>query len=144
LTIRPLPERSEEGVRDVEDTGEVDRDDVFPVLDDGGIRSCHAITARDARIVDEDRNRADLVGDLLGHRDAVVALGDVERKTLGLAAGVEDLLRRLRRRFLVDVERHHARALPRITGRDGASDAGAGSGDDGDMVGEKRHGHFLS
>ncbi len=66
--------------------------------------------------------------------------GDVERKTLGLAAGVADLLRRLRRRLLVDVEQHHPRALARIAERDGAPDAGAGAGDDRDMVPEKGHG----
>jgi hypothetical protein len=32
------------------------------------------------------------------------------------------------------------RAFPRITERDGAPDAGTGSGDDGDVAGEKRHG----
>ena len=93
--MRPLvgAQRREEGVRHIEHAGQVDGDDVFPVLDHGLGLGEHAVTAGDAGIVDEDRDLPDLVGDLLGHRDAVVAFGDVERETLGLAAGVADLLR---------------------------------------------------
>ena len=93
-------------MRHIEDAGEVDRDDVLPVLDHGLGRAEHAVAAGDAGIVDEDRNRADLVGDLLRHRDAVRAVGDIERETLRLAAGIADFLRRFRRRRLVDIEQH--------------------------------------
>ena len=77
-----------------------------------------------------------------GDRDAILALGDVERETLGLAAGIADFLRRLGRRLLVDVEQHDLRALAGIAGRDRAPDAGACAGDDGDVVLEKGHGWF--
>ena len=129
-------------MRDVEDAGEVDRDDVFPVLDDGVGRAQHAVAADDAGIVDEDRDLADLVGDLLRHRDAVLASGDIERKALGLAAGVADFLRGFRRGFLVHVEQHDPRALAGISVRDRAPDAGACAGDDGDMIFEKGHAAF--
>ena len=92
LTIRPLAARKrfEERMRHIEDAGEVDRDDVFPIVDHGFGCAQHAVAAGDAGIVDQDRDLPDLFGDLLGHRDAVVALGDVEQKALGLAAGVAD------------------------------------------------------
>ena len=47
-------QRREEGMRHVEDTREVDRDDVFPVVDHGLRRAQHAVAADDARIVDQD------------------------------------------------------------------------------------------
>ena len=61
----------------------------------------------------------------------------------GLAAGMTDFLRGLGGRLLVDVEQHRVRALAGITERDRAPDAGAGAGDDRDMVLEKGHGRFL-
>jgi hypothetical protein len=85
----------------------------------------------------------DLAGDLPGHRDAVLAPGDVERKTFRLAAAIANLLRGFARRLLVDVEQHHARALARIAGCDRAPDAGACAGDDRDVVFEKGHERFL-
>ena len=135
-------QRREESVRHVENAGEVDRDDVFPVVDHGLCRTQHAVAADDAGIVDEDRDLPDLVGDLLRHRDAVLAPGDVERKAFGLAAGIADFLRGLRRRLLVPVEQHDARALAGIAERDGAPDAGACTGDDGDLILEKGHEAF--
>ena len=129
-------------MRHVEDAGEVDRDDVFPILDHVIGRAQHAVAADDAGIVDEDRDLPDLVGDLLRHRDAVFAVRDVERKAFGLAAGVADFLRRFRRRLLVPVEQHDPRALARIAVRDRAPDAGACTGDDGDVILEKGHAAF--
>ena len=111
-------------------------------LDHGLRRAEHAVAADDAGIVDEDRDLPDLVGDLLRHRDAVFAVGDVEREAFGLAAGVADFLRGLRRRLLVPVEQHDARALAGIAERDRAPDAGACAGDDGDLILEKGHGAF--
>ena len=70
-------------------------------------------------------------------------LVDVERKALGLAAGVADFLRGFRRRLLVHVEQHDPRALAGVAVRDRAPDAGACAGDDGDMILEKGHGRFL-
>ena len=127
-------QRAEERMRHVEHAGEVDRDDVFPILDHGRVLAEHAVAPRDAGIVDEDRDRPDLVGHLFRHRDAGVAVGDVEGKTFRSAAGIEDCLRRLAGRRLVDVEHHHAGALAGIAGRDGAADPGAGAGNDGDVV----------
>ena len=127
---------------DIEHAGEVDRDDVFPVLDHVIGRAQHAVAADDAGIVDEDRDLPDLVGDLLCHRDAIFALRDVERKALRLAAGVADFLRGFRRGLLVPVEQHDPRALARIAVRDRAPDAGACAGDDSDMILEKGHAAF--
>jgi hypothetical protein len=132
----------QERMRHVEDAGEVDRDDVFPVLDHVIGRAQHAVAADDAGIVDEDRDLSDLVGDLFRHRDAIFAVRDVERKTFGLGAGVADFPRSLRRRLLIPVEQHHAGALAGIAVRDGAPDAGACTGDDGDVILEKWHGAF--
>ncbi len=61
-------------------------------------------------------------------------LDDVERETLGLAAGVANLRGGLGRRLLVHVEQHHLRALAGIAERDRAPDAGAGAGDDRDVI----------
>ena len=130
-------------MRHIEHAGEVDRDDVFPIVDHGFGRAQHAVAAGDAGIVDQDRDLPDLVGDLFCHRDAVVAPGDVEREAFGLAAGVADFLRRFGRRLLVHVEQHHARALAGIAVRDRAPDAGACAGDDRDVILEKGHGGFL-
>ena len=44
------------------------------------------VAAVDAGIVDQDRDRPDLLGDAPGDRDAILALADVELETLGLAA----------------------------------------------------------
>ena len=130
-------------MRHVEDTREVDRDDVFPILDHVIGRTQHAVAADDAGIVDQDRDLPDLVGYLLCHRDAILAPGDVERKTFGLGAGIADFLRGLRRRLLVPVEQHHAGPLAGVAERDGAPDTGACTRDDGDVILEKGHGHFL-
>ena len=90
--MRPLLARNgaKKRMRDVEHAGEVDRDDVLPVLDHGLGRTGHAVAARDAGVVDQDGDRADRVGDLFGHRDAGRAVGDVERETVDGAAGVAD------------------------------------------------------
>ena len=61
-----------------------------------------------------------------------------------LPAAKADLLRRLGRRFLVDIEHDDPRALAGITQRDRASDAGACAGDDRDVGRKQRHGRgFL-
>ena len=96
--------------------------------------------AGDAGVVDQDRDLPDLVGDSLRHREAVVALADVEHEALGLAAGIADFLGDVGRRLLVHVQNHHARALAGIAVGDRAPDAGARTGNDGDVVGEKGHG----
>ena len=84
--MRPLrrAQRRQKCVRDVEDAGEIDRDDVFPILDHGLSRAQHAVAAGDAGIVDQDRDLSDLVGDAFGDRDAILALGHIERETLAL------------------------------------------------------------
>jgi hypothetical protein len=127
-------------VRHVEHAGQVDGDDVFPVLDHGLGGASHAVAADDAGIVDQDRHLSDLVGDLFRHRDAVLAPDNVEREGLRLAAAIANFPRGFACRLLVDVEQHHARALAGIAGRNRAPDAGACAGDDRDMVLEKGHG----
>ena len=116
--MRPLAARSgvEERLRHVEDAVEVERDDVVPVLRHRLRVRGEGVAAGDAGIVDEDRDLPDLVGDLPGERKAVVTLGHIERKALGLAAGLADLLRGLRDRVGVDVEQHHLRALAGVAG----------------------------
>ncbi len=126
-------------MRHVENAREVDRDDVFPVVDHGLCRAQHAVAADDAGIVDQDRDLPDLVGDLPRHRDAVLASGDIEHKAVRTAAGVADLLRGLGCRLLVPVEQDDPRTLAGIADRDGAPDAGACTGDDGDVILEKGH-----
>ena len=75
---------------DVEHAREVDRDDVLPVLDHGLGSAHHAVAAGDARVVDQDGDRADRGGGLFCHRRAGRAVGDIERKTVDGAAGVAD------------------------------------------------------
>ena len=128
---------------DVEDAGEVDGDDVFPILDHRLGRAQHAVAPRDAGIVDQDRDLADLFGDAFGDLDAVLAFCYVQHKAFGLSACLADLLRRRRRCCFIKVEQRHLRALPRIAERDRAADARARAGDDRDVAFEQRHGRFL-
>ncbi len=114
-----------------------------PILDHRFVGAEHAVAARDAGIVDQDRDGANLVGDLLRHRDAGGAIGDVERKALRLTAGAPDLLGCFRHRIAVHVEQHHARTLAAIPHGDGAPDARACTGDDGDVIVEEGHGVSL-
>src|ERR1700686_5369339 len=109
-------------MRHIEYTVEVDVEDVFPIFYYrlGGAE--HAVAPGDAGIVDQDRDRPDLVGDLCCGGNAVVALGHVERKTFRFSAGTAGFLRRLGGPLLIDVEHHPPRALPRIARRDRPSD----------------------
>src|SRR5439155_25025911 len=93
-------------------------------------------------IVTKERVLPDFFGDLLPDRKTVVAFGHFENKALGLAAGVADFLRDIGRCLLVHVRYHHPRAFAGIAVRDRAPDAGAGTGDDRDMILEKGHGAF--
>jgi hypothetical protein len=133
----------EERLRYVEDAIEIERDDVVPILRDRLGLGREGVTAGDAGIIDEDRDLPDLNRDLLCKREAIIPLGHIERKTLGLAAGLADLLGGFRDGVGVDVEQHHLCALARIAGRDRPADAGAGARDDGDVVCEQGHDNFL-
>ncbi len=144
--MRPLVARKalQERLGHVEDAGEVDGDDVLPVLDHGVGGAEHAVAPRDAGIVDQDRHRPDLLGDAPGDGDAILGLGDVERKTRRRPAGIADLLCRLFGGLAVDVEQHHLGALAGIAERNRAPDAGACAGDNRDVILEKAgHGYFL-
>ena len=79
----------------------------------------------------------------LGQRKAIVTLRHIQRKALGLAAGLADLLGGLRDRVGIDVEQHHLRPLARIAGGDRPADAGTGARDDSDVVCEQCHDIFL-
>ena len=93
----------------VEDAGEVDGDDVFPVLDHGlaapGMPLRRAMPALLTRI----ETWPTLSANCLAIAMQSSRLVDVERKALGLAAGIADFLRRLGRRLLVHVEHDDAR-----------------------------------
>src|SRR3974390_643683 len=136
-------QRFEERMRHVEDAVEIDRDDVFPVLDHGRAVACKRIAAVDAGIVDQDRDAPDLLGDAPGDRNAVLAPPDVELKALCEPAGLANFLRGRFGRLRVDVEQRHLRALAGIAGRNRAPDSGSRAGDDGDVIFEKWHGGFL-
>ena len=131
-------------MRDIEHAGEVDRDDVLPVLDHRLSGARHAVAPRDAGVVDQDGDRADRVGDLFCHRGAGRAVGDIERKTVDGAAGVADQFRGFRSTRRVDIERDHPRALAGIADRDRAPDAGARAGDDRDVRLKEGHGGVSS
>ena len=145
LMMRPLLARNcaEKGVRHVEDAVEIDRRDVLPVLDDGVCVGDERVAPVDAGIVDEDRDRAELVGDLRGDGTAGRMIGDVERKTFRLAAGVADFGGRGSGSFTVDVERCDLCALARKSDGDRAADAGACAGDGRDVVLQERRHPFL-
>src|SRR4029077_17603950 len=108
-----------------EDAVQIDRDDVFPILDHGLARTQHAVAPLNPGIVDEDRDLSDFFGDLLGHSDTVLAFSHIEDEALRFSAGVPDFPGCLRGRLLVHVSYHHLRALAGITVGDCASDAGA-------------------
>jgi hypothetical protein len=101
------------------------------------------IAASDAGIVYENGYLAELFGNLRRHCAACRAVADIECEGLRLAAGIADRLRGLGRRVGVNVERGHARALARVAEGDGAANAGAGAGDDRNVVLEKS-GHEMS
>ncbi len=144
--MRPLAARkgAEKRMRDVEDAGEVDGDDVFPILHHGIGRAEHAVAPRDAGIVDQDRDLPDLFGDAFGDRDTVLAPGHIEHEAFRLAAGIANLLRRFGRGLFVLVEQGDLRAFAGVAQRDRATDAGGGTGDNSDMVSEKGHGQVSS
>ena len=131
-------------MRYVEDAVEIDADDIVPFARDSLGVAADAAAAGDTGIVDQNRNAANLVGDALGDGIAVRTVAHIEREAVGLAAGAFDLLRRFRCRCGVDIERHHARAFAGITQRDGAADAAACTGDDGNVVLKQGHDCFLA
>ena len=121
---------------------QVDAEDVLPVLPYRVGIGGESVAPRDAGIVDQDGDGTDFIGDLFGHRDAILMLGHIERETLRLAAGGFDVGGGLFRGFAVDVEHRDCGTLTRIAKCDAAADAGARTGDGGDMVG-KEIGHCF-
>jgi len=61
-------------------------------------------------------------------------VGNIARVGLGVASGCGNLLRRSVGRFFVEIENPHRSALLHETLRDGAADATAGTGNDGDFA----------
>ena len=125
LTI-PAAGRTElrqEGVRDVEHAVEVDTQHLLPVLDDRLRIPGDGVAPVDAGIIDQDRDRTDLLVDERSNLAAAVALGHIEHQIFGLAAGFPDCRNGLRRSIAVDVEDDDAGALPRIAERDRPPDA---------------------
>ena len=109
------------------------------------VRPAHLVeddVAQDAGVVDQDVDAAEGVERGLDDQVGVLRLGDGERGGDGLAAGLLDGRDRILRRTVVgaralqagaDVADHHARAFAREHLGDGAADAAAGAGDDGDF-----------
>src|SRR4051812_22353998 len=114
--------------------------------DVGPVRPAHAmeyLVAQDAGVVDQDVDAAESVERLLDDLVAVRRLADRERRGDGLTALFLDLVDHLLRRTGVaagaierraDVVNQDLGALLRHQHRDGAADAAAGAGDDGDFV----------
>jgi hypothetical protein len=105
-------------------------EDRVPVLRDRRCIRAEGVAPRDAGIVDQDRDGADLALDLLRQRDAILASGHVERVAFRLAA---DLLCGFPRGFAVDVEGDDGGAFARVADGDGAADAGACAGNGSDV-----------
>jgi hypothetical protein len=131
--------RFEEGMRYVEHAVEVDRDDIFPILDHGCGLAGKRVAAVDAGIVDQDRNAPDPFAHGSRDRDAILALGDIEAKTRGAAAFAADFFRGLLGGLLIDIEQRDLGAFAGVTGRDRAADAGCRTRDNGDMIFEQGH-----
>ena len=77
-----------------------------------------------------------------GDAAASLAVGDIEREMLRLAARGVDLLGGRARSRVIDVEHGHPCALAGKPERNRAPDAGAGAGDDGEVIVQK-HGVFV-
>jgi len=124
----------QEGLRDVEHAIQIDRQHVLPVLGDHVGIAGEGVAPRDAGIVHQHRDAADPGLDLGRHRPAGGAVGDVEGEGGRLAARFDDASGGRLRRPAIDVEHGDGCALARIAARDRLADAGAGTGDDGDVV----------
>ena len=140
--MRPFAarQRRQEGMGDVEDAVEVDRDDVLPILDHGLVPPVMPLRrAMPALLTRIETGRPCRRPASPSRRQSSRRVTS-SAKAVRLAAGLADLFRGLGGRFLVHVEQHDARALACIARRDRAADAGAGAGDDGDVILQKGHG----
>lgn len=102
-------------MRHVEDAVQVDRDDVFPVLDDSRSLAGKGVAAVDAGIVHQDRDLPDLFADEFCYPHAVAAPGDIELVTGSPAAGTANVFRSFLGRLFVGVEEDDLRAFASVT-----------------------------
>ena len=121
----------------VEDPVEVDAEDP---LDVGPLEVDEVAGQRDAGVVDDDVDPAELRDDGLGVGLEGRAVGDVEAVRADLpGAGTLHEVHGLGQAGLVDVGEREKGALAGEVQGEGAADAGAGPGDDDDLVGQVLH-----
>ncbi len=116
----------------VEDAAQVDVDDLLPAVE--GIVADRFQRPRDARVVDQQMQRA---GAFDGGRDHLLDLfrvGDIAFMRMGLAACACDRLRHGLGMAPVQVGHDDGRARGGEFLRDGLADARAGAGDDGGLA----------
>src|SRR5258708_11162644 len=87
------PQGLEKRMRHIEDAIKIDRDDVFPILDDGRRSASHAVAAGEVRIVYPDRDPAHPCGNFLCPRYALFPACPIARQTFRPAARLANLLR---------------------------------------------------
>jgi hypothetical protein len=144
LMMRPLLVRkAEKGVRHVEHAIEVHRHDLLPILDHGVGIASERVAPVDAGIVDQDRGLTEAACDSGGDDAAGVAVADVEREGMRLAAGFGNVRRGFGSPVAIDVEHGDRRALAGKAARDGAADPGGGAGYGRDVILQKS-GHSVS
>src|SRR5260370_7723398 len=78
------PQGLEKRMRHIEDAIKIDRDDVFPILDDGRRSASHAVAAGDAGIFDQDRGLPHLFGHFLSPPDPTFAAAPLGPNTFPL------------------------------------------------------------
>jgi hypothetical protein len=125
---------ADRGVRTVVDAFDVDAEKTIKISFAGGLDSSYV---RDACIVHKNVQALlarEFVEDCSGAR----LVGNIARVGLGVASGCGNLLRRSVGRFFVEIENPHRSALLHETLRDGAADATAGTGNDGDFAVEAK------
>jgi len=120
--MRPLLVRqgAEKGVRHVEHAIEVHRHDLLPILDHGVGIASERVAPVDAGIVDQDRGLTEAACDSGGDDAAGVAVADVEREGMRLAAGFGNVRRGFGSPVAIDVEhgdRRASRAKPSAMAR---------------------------
>ena len=97
----------------------------------------------DARVVHEHVEPAETRLHRLAHALAIRLAADIQREELALPAGGAQALHRLGARLLIAISDEDKRARLRERGGDGRADAGAGPGDEGDFIFQRKHGARL-
>ncbi len=108
---------------DVEHAGEIDGDDVLPILYHRLRIGRESVAAIDAGIVHKDRDLTHLLTDKAGNIPAHVALGDIELEAPGLALVAQNGSAGLSRSLGIAVEHDDSGPLSRVAASDGTTDA---------------------